>query len=163
MCDHASRSEGPPRPPGTTCRSGEAGSPSRGSGPHRGAPIGRSPGGPSASRDRGRCSEMRTPGQRVAIEPNGPRTSEGASGFGSHVSSWLGPPTKSSRITDRSGGTSSEDSTGQKRRRSSQPAQPEATQAQNVASTRSKRSALLPRVRARISRSPDIDLSTGTS
>ncbi len=52
---------------------------------------------------------MRAPGQRVAMEPNGPRTSEGASGFGSHVSSWLGPPTNSSRITDRSAGTSSED------------------------------------------------------
>jgi hypothetical protein len=39
---------------------------------------------------------------RVAIELNGPRTSAVASGLGSQVSSWLGPPTRRSRITDRS-------------------------------------------------------------
>src|SRR5271163_4802011 len=42
---------------------------------------------------------MRVPGHRVAIEPNGPRISLGASGLGSKVSSWLGPPTIVSRIT----------------------------------------------------------------
>ena len=35
----------------------------------------------------GKCSQMRTPGTLVAMDPNGPRTSPGASGFGSQVSS----------------------------------------------------------------------------
>ena len=52
---------------------------------------------------RGRCSETLTPGHRVAIEPKGPRISDGASGLGSNVSSWLGPPTIISKMTDRSG------------------------------------------------------------
>ncbi len=34
--------------------------------------------------------------------PNGPLTSAGASGFGSQVSIWLGPPTSKSKMTDRS-------------------------------------------------------------
>src|SRR6185369_3131796 len=47
----------------------------------------------------GKYSEMRTPGTLVHVEPNGPRTSLGAAGFGSHVSSWLGPPDNQIRIT----------------------------------------------------------------
>src|SRR5262249_60609372 len=50
---------------------------------------------------RGRCSQRRTPGTLVGIVPNGPRTSAGASGLGSHVSMWLGPPDSQNRITDR--------------------------------------------------------------
>ena len=42
---------------------------------------------------------MRTPGTLVAMDPKGPRTSLGASGFGSQVSSWLGPPDSQMRIT----------------------------------------------------------------
>ena len=38
---------------------------------------------------RGRCSLIRTPVNLVATESNGPRISEGASGFGSNVSRWL--------------------------------------------------------------------------
>src|SRR5438270_6501211 len=49
---------------------------------------------------RGRCSENRTPGTLVAIVPNGPRTSEEASGLGSHISMWLGPPESQNTITD---------------------------------------------------------------
>src|SRR5207248_8111737 len=49
---------------------------------------------------RGRCSQNRTPGNRVAIVPYGPRTSLGASGFGSHMSRWLGPPESQMRMTD---------------------------------------------------------------
>jgi hypothetical protein len=40
----------------------------------------------------GKCSLIRTPGVLVAIVPKLPRISAGASGFGSQVSSWLGPP-----------------------------------------------------------------------
>src|SRR5258708_5895278 len=50
---------------------------------------------------------MRMPGTLVAIERNGPRTSAGAPGFGSQVSSWLGPPTSISKITARSRETAS--------------------------------------------------------
>ena len=47
----------------------------------------------------GRCSQNLTPGTRVAIVPKGPRVSTGASGFGSHVSRWLGPPESQNRMT----------------------------------------------------------------
>ncbi len=47
----------------------------------------------------GKCSQTRTPGSFVAIDPKGPRISEGASGFGSHMSRWLGPPESQIRIT----------------------------------------------------------------
>ena len=47
----------------------------------------------------GRYSHSRTPGRAVAIVPNGPRISRGASGLGSHVSMWLGPPVIHNRIT----------------------------------------------------------------
>src|SRR5689334_13096328 len=49
---------------------------------------------------RGRCSQKRTPGTLVPIVPNGPRTSAGASGLGSHMSMWLGPPESQKTITD---------------------------------------------------------------
>ena len=39
----------------------------------------------------------------VAIVPNSPRISAGASGLGSHVSSWLGPPHWKIRMHDRPG------------------------------------------------------------
>src|SRR5262249_24745435 len=38
------------------------------------------------------CSEMKTPGVLVGIAANEPRIAWGALGFGSQVSSWLGPP-----------------------------------------------------------------------
>src|SRR6516162_9175832 len=41
---------------------------------------------------RGRCSLTRTPGVRVAMAANSPRYSAGASGLGSQVSCWAGPP-----------------------------------------------------------------------
>ena len=47
----------------------------------------------------GKCSQTRTPGTLVAMVRNGPRTSAGASGFGSQVSRWLGPPDSQMRIT----------------------------------------------------------------
>src|SRR5688500_8630500 len=37
-------------------------------------------------------SEYRMPETLVSMAPNGPLYSLGASGFGSHVSRWLGPP-----------------------------------------------------------------------
>jgi hypothetical protein len=40
----------------------------------------------------GKCSLIRRPGVRVAIVRKLPRISAGASGLGSQVSSWLGPP-----------------------------------------------------------------------
>ena len=40
----------------------------------------------------GSSSEKRTPGTAVAIVLNSPRMSSGASGLGSKVSSWEGPP-----------------------------------------------------------------------
>ena len=40
----------------------------------------------------GMCSPNRTPGTLVGMVPNSPRISGGASGFGSHMSRWLGPP-----------------------------------------------------------------------
>lgn len=49
---------------------------------------------------RGRCSQMGRPETLVAIEPNSPRTSGGASGLGSNMSMWLGPPNRSIKITD---------------------------------------------------------------
>ena len=60
----------------------------------RGAPSEQARAGPSARPSAADAREIRTPGQRVAIEPNGPLTSAGASGLGSQVSSWLGPPTR---------------------------------------------------------------------
>ncbi len=41
---------------------------------------------------RGRCSQTRTPGVAVRMAPNAPRTSAGASGFGSKLSCWARPP-----------------------------------------------------------------------
>ena len=43
---------------------------------------------------------IRTPGMEVGIDENGPRISLGASGLGSQVSSWLGPPDSQIRMTD---------------------------------------------------------------
>src|SRR5262249_28473735 len=48
----------------------------------------------------GNNSQKRTPGIRVGMVPNGPRYSSGAFGFGSQVSSWLGPPHSQSKTTD---------------------------------------------------------------
>ena len=42
----------------------------------------------------GRCSHTRTPGRAVWMVENSPRYSTGASGFGSRVSCWAGPPHK---------------------------------------------------------------------
>src|SRR5882672_7090129 len=39
------------------------------------------------------------PGTFVEIVWNGPRISRGASGFGSHMSMWLGPPESQKRMT----------------------------------------------------------------
>ena len=39
-------------------------------------------------------SQIRTPGKLVAVGWNGPRYSTGASGFKSHMSMWLGPPSR---------------------------------------------------------------------
>src|SRR5437868_1375714 len=39
------------------------------------------------------------PGTLVGIVPNSPRNSAGASGLGSHMSMWLGPPRIHSRMT----------------------------------------------------------------
>ena len=49
---------------------------------------------------RGRCSQILSPGRRVAIGLNSPRISAGASGFMSNISRWLGPPVRKMRITD---------------------------------------------------------------
>jgi hypothetical protein len=49
---------------------------------------------------RGRCSQTLIPGTRVAMDWNGPRTSLGASGLGSHESRWLRPPESQNRITE---------------------------------------------------------------
>ena len=49
----------------------------------------------------GRYWLKRTPGRSVAIVSNSPRTSRGASGLGSNVSRWLGPPGQNARITPR--------------------------------------------------------------
>src|SRR5207248_304364 len=46
----------------------------------------------AAAAVRGRCSQMRTPLTRVCIPRNWLRTSEGASGLRSNVSSWLAAP-----------------------------------------------------------------------
>src|SRR5262249_61436787 len=49
---------------------------------------------------RGMCSQIRKPGTLVGMVPNAPRTSAGASGFGSQVSSWLCPPLVNTTNTD---------------------------------------------------------------
>src|SRR6266852_8585737 len=49
---------------------------------------------------RGRCSLSWIPGTEVAIGLNSPRTSLGAAGFMSHISRWLGPPFKKTRIQE---------------------------------------------------------------
>src|SRR5262245_40841528 len=41
---------------------------------------------------RGNMSDSRMPGTFVRMVPNSPRYSAGASGLGSHMSMWLGPP-----------------------------------------------------------------------
>src|SRR3954467_3344377 len=48
----------------------------------------------------GSGSAIRTPGTDVAIVENGPRTSGDASGLGSNVSRWLGPPAGQIRMHD---------------------------------------------------------------
>ena len=48
----------------------------------------------------GNSSQMSMPGTAVRIGRNGPRISAGASGFGSNVSNWLGPPHIQKRMTD---------------------------------------------------------------
>jgi len=48
----------------------------------------------------GKCSPICRPGTVVRMGLKDPRISMGASGFGSQVSSWLGPPHMYSRITD---------------------------------------------------------------
>ena len=40
------------------------------------------------------------PSTFVSMAPNSPRMLEGASGFGSQMSMWLGPPWRKSRMTD---------------------------------------------------------------
>jgi len=50
---------------------------------------------------RGSNSEIDRPGTVVAIGPNSPRTSAGASGLGSHVECWGGPPIRNSTMHDR--------------------------------------------------------------
>ena len=47
----------------------------------------------------GSVSEIRMPETFVSRTPYGPRTSVGASGFGSYVSCWLAPPSSQIRIT----------------------------------------------------------------
>ncbi len=56
----------------------------------------------------GRCSHRRKPGTLVAMSLNGPRTSLGASGFGSKVSRWLGPPSSQMRMHDLARGPAGE-------------------------------------------------------
>ena len=46
----------------------------------------------ASAASRGSNSPIRVPGTEVAIGLYGPRTSSGASGFGSQVSIWLAPP-----------------------------------------------------------------------
>ena len=46
----------------------------------------------------GKCSLIRTPVAMVSIGLNSPRNSVGASGLGSNVSMWLGPPPSVIRI-----------------------------------------------------------------
>src|SRR5688500_18440002 len=48
----------------------------------------------------GRCSQIETLGTVVEMVENSPRISAGPSGFGSSVSSWLGPPLNSTSRTD---------------------------------------------------------------
>src|SRR5262245_6868845 len=50
----------------------------------------------------GRCSHTWTPGTLVAIGPNSPRNSTGASGFRSNVSIVLRPPCRNTKISDTS-------------------------------------------------------------
>ena len=49
---------------------------------------------------RGISSESDRPGTVVAIGPKSPRTSAGASGFGSQVECWGGPPIRNRRMHD---------------------------------------------------------------
>ncbi len=49
---------------------------------------------------RGNSSEIHMPGVRVSIGPNCPRTSAGASGFGSQVECWGGPPIRNRTMQD---------------------------------------------------------------
>ena len=49
---------------------------------------------------RGSNSEIDRPGTVVAIGPNSPRTSAGASGLGSQVECWGGPPIRNSTMHD---------------------------------------------------------------
>ena len=50
---------------------------------------------------RGRYSQNRTPGSRVAVVPYSPRISAGASGLGSQVSCCGGPPSKQKTMHER--------------------------------------------------------------
>src|SRR5688572_18811419 len=49
---------------------------------------------------RGKCSLIRMPGMEVSMGRNSPRISAGASGLGSNVSMWLGPPAIQRRMQD---------------------------------------------------------------
>ena len=48
----------------------------------------------------GNSSPMNVPGTEVLIGWYGPRISTGASGFKSHISMWLGPPSRKTRMHD---------------------------------------------------------------
>src|SRR3954470_1377347 len=50
----------------------------------------------------GRRSQIWMPGTLVGMDPKAPRYSTGASGFGSQVSCWLGPPRIQRMMTDLS-------------------------------------------------------------
>ena len=52
----------------------------------------------------GSSSETWTPGTAVEIALSGPRNSAGASGLGSYVSCWGGPPSSQIKMTERSRG-----------------------------------------------------------
>ena len=69
-------------------------------------------GRPAQPSRRGRAGARRRgrPAVAVAIVPNSPRISDGASGLGSNVSSWLMPPVQKARITPRTGRLAAGDS-----------------------------------------------------
>ena len=52
----------------------------------------------------GRCSLRKTPGAFVAMAAKSPRMPSAASGLGSKVSIWLGPPVRKTRIRERARG-----------------------------------------------------------
>ncbi len=80
----------------------------------------------------GKCSLMRMPGTDVSIGLNSPRTSAGASGLGSNVSMWLGPPAIQSRMHDLGRGPSGAAA-------ASRPSQPHSDAPAAAAATNSRR------------------------